>query len=30
MNDKIFIYHGSENIIEKPFYGGGKKTNDFG
>lgn len=24
------IYHGSENIIEKPIYGYGKKYNDYG
>lgn len=24
------IYHGSENIIEKPEYGKGKTTNDYG
>lgn len=30
MNEKIVLFHGSENIIEKPYYGGGKKTNDFG
>ena len=24
------LYHGSENIIEKPVYGYGKKYNDYG
>ena len=24
------IYHGSENIIQKPFYGCGKPYNDYG
>lgn len=24
------LYHGSENIIEKPIYGYGKKNNDYG
>ena len=29
--DKIFtIYHGSEKIVEKPIFGGGRKKNDFG
>ena len=27
---KLIIYHGSENIIEKPYYHGGKKENDYG
>ena len=27
---KITIYHGSQNIIETPTFGLGKKTNDFG
>ena len=27
---KLIIYHGSTNIIEKPFYHGGKSTNDYG
>ena len=26
----ITIYHGSENIIDHPIFGGGKKNNDFG
>lgn len=29
MSKKI-IYHGSANIIKKPFYGGGKLYNDYG
>lgn len=29
MNTKI-LYHGSKNIIVKPFYKGGKETNDYG
>ena len=29
MNKKI-LYHGSKDIIEKPVYGGGKETNDYG
>ena len=28
--NKITIYHGSQNIIEKPTFGLGKKNNDFG
>ena len=24
------LYHGSETIIEKPLYRGGKSTNDYG
>ncbi len=28
--EKITIYHGSQNIIEKPTFGLGKKNNDFG
>ena len=27
---KLIIYHDSTNIIEKPFYHGGKSTNDYG
>ena len=27
---KLIIYHGSKNVIEKPIFGIGKKTNDFG
>lgn len=30
MNNKIFIYHGSKNVIEKPTLYGGKETNDYG
>ncbi|MBE6132937.1 MAG: DUF3990 domain-containing protein [Erysipelotrichaceae bacterium] len=30
MKDKIIIYHGSKNIIEKPTIYGGKPTNDYG
>ena len=30
MSNVITIYHGSQSIIEKPFFGGGKKHNDFG
>lgn len=26
----MILYHGSENIIEQPFLGGGKKNNDYG
>ncbi|MBQ3558173.1 MAG: DUF3990 domain-containing protein [Agathobacter sp.] len=26
----MILYHGSENIIEAPFLGGGKKNNDYG
>ncbi len=26
----VILYHGSENIIEHPFLGGGKKNNDYG
>lgn len=29
-NDFIKLYHGSENIIDKPLYGKGKSTNDYG
>ena len=28
--NEIIIYHGSENIIEKPQYGLGKPYNDYG
>ena len=27
---KLIIYHGSKNIIEKPYYHGGKRENDYG
>ena len=30
MENKITLYHGSQDIIEKPFFGGGRKNNDFG
>lgn len=30
MKNKITLYHGSQDIIEKPFFGGGRKNNDFG
>lgn len=30
MDEKITIYHGSENIIEEPIFGKGRKHNDFG
>lgn len=30
MSKNIIIYHGSNQIIEKPIYGEGKKNNDFG
>lgn len=30
MNKIITIYHGSDQIIEKPAFGKGKKNNDFG
>lgn len=26
----MILYHGSENIIEHPFWGGGKRNNDYG
>ena len=26
----MIIYHGSEHIIEKPFYHGGRRNNDYG
>ena len=28
--DKLIIYHGSKDIIEKPYYHGGKSENDYG
>ena len=28
--ERMKLYHGSENIIEKPVYGYGKKYNDYG
>lgn len=30
MNTKLTLYHGSEKVIEKPIFKGGKKNNDFG
>lgn len=27
---RLIIYHGSKNIIEKPYYHGGKLQNDYG
>lgn len=27
---QITLYHGSEHIIEKPLYHGGKRYNDYG
>ena len=30
MKDKIIVYHGSVNIIDKPTYGVGKAYNDYG
>ena len=30
MDKIITIYHGSEKIVEKPIFGGGRKNNDFG
>ena len=30
MKDKIIVYHGSINIIDKPIYGFGKAYNDYG
>ena len=27
---KLLIYHGSKDIIEKPYYHGGKAENDYG
>ena len=30
MENKITLYHGSKNIIEKPTLRGGKETNDYG
>lgn len=28
--DEITLYHGSEEMIERPVYGKGKRTNDYG
>ena len=30
MKNKITLYHGSKQIIEKPTLKGGKETNDYG
>ena len=30
MDKQIIIYHGSEQIVEVPTFGLGKKNNDFG
>lgn len=30
MEDRIVLYHGSEQIIEEPTFGKGKQNNDFG
>jgi hypothetical protein len=30
MSKLLTIYHGSENIIDRPIFGGGRKNNDFG
>ena len=30
MDKQITIYHGSEQIVEVPIFGKGKKNNDFG
>ena len=30
MKKKIIIYHGSQQIVEKPRFGIGKKYNDYG
>lgn len=30
MENKMRLYHGSKDIIEKPIYRGGKETNDYG
>lgn len=30
MDKMLTIYHGSERVVEQPFFGGGKKNNDFG
>ena len=30
MNQKITLYHGSEQIVESPIFGLGKQNNDFG
>ena len=30
MEKRMTIYHGSEEIIEHPVFGAGRKNNDFG
>ena len=30
MDQKITLYHGSEQIVEAPAFGMGKHNNDFG
>ena len=30
MENRIVLYHGSEQIIEEPTFGKGKQNNDFG
>lgn len=30
MKQQLTLYHGSNQIIEKPIFGYGKKNNDFG
>lgn len=30
MNDRLTIFHGSDKIIEKPYFHGSKKNNDYG
>lgn len=30
MDQKITLYHGSEQIVEAPAFGLGKQNNDFG
>lgn len=30
METLLTIYHGSQQIIKKPIFGGGRKNNDFG
>lgn len=30
INTMIYLYHGSDHIVEKPVFGGGKPDNDYG
>ena len=30
MNNKIIVYHGSIEVVEKPVFGKGKSYNDYG